>query len=54
MRYQGGLGVSAHSMSSSARVHVYYCLIDIYVIKGDYVVQLMVSLHQLEYTFIIA
>ena len=26
IRYQGGLGVSTHSKSSSARVHLYYCL----------------------------
>ena len=33
IRYQGGLGVSTHSKSSSARVHLYYCLSDKYVIK---------------------
>ena len=54
MRYQGGLVGSTHSMSSSGRVHVYYCLIDIYVMKGASVFQLKVSLHQIKYTSIIA
>ena len=31
IRYQGGLGVSTHSKSSSARVHLYYCLSDKYI-----------------------
>ena len=54
IRYQGGLGVSTHSKSSSSRVHLYYCLSDNYVSKVALVFQLIVSLHQLEYTFIIA
>ena len=33
MRYQGGLGVSTHSKSSSAPVHLYYYVSDKYVIS---------------------
>ena len=54
MRYQGGLGVSTHSQSSSARVQLYYCLSDKYVINVAQVIQFTVYLHQFEYTFIIA
>ena len=53
-RYQGGLGASAHNKSSSAQLHLYYSLSDKYIIKVAEVFQLIISLHQLEYTFIIA
>ena len=33
IRFQGGLGVSTLNKSSSARVHLYYCPGDKYVIK---------------------
>ena len=54
MHYQGGLGVSTHSKSLSARVHLYYYQSDKYVIKVASVFQLIVGPHQLEYTCIIA
>ena len=54
MHFQGGLGVSTHSKSLSARVHLSYYQSDKYVFKVAYVFQLIVSLHQLEYTVIIA
>ena len=54
MHYQGGLGVLTHSKSLSALVHLSYYQSDKYVIKVAYVFQLIVSRHQLEYTFIIA
>ena len=54
MRYQGGLGVSSHSQSSSLRVHLYYCLSDKYVINVAEVIQFTVYIHQFEYSFIIA
>ena len=54
MHYQGGLGVSTHSKTLLARGHLSYYQSDKYNIKVAYVFQLIVSLHQLEYTFIIA
>ena len=54
MRYQGDLGVSTHNKTSSARVDLSYCLSDIYVILVTYLFQVIISLYQLEYTFIIA
>ena len=53
MRSQGELAVSTDNKSSSARVPLYYCLSDNNVIKAAEVFQLIVSLHQLNYTFII-
>ena len=46
--------MSTHSKSLSARVHLSYYQSDKYVIKVAYVFQLIVNLHQLEYTVIIA
>ena len=53
MRSQGELAVSTHNESSPAWVHLYYWLSDNNVIKAAEVFQLIVSLHQLNYTFII-
>ena len=33
IRYQSGLGVSTQNNSSSALVHLYYCLSDKYIIR---------------------
>ena len=52
--YPSGLGVSIHNKSSLGRVHLYYCLSDKYVINVAYMFQVITSLHQLEYSFIIA
>ena len=53
LRYQGGLGVSADKKSSSAWLHLYYCLSDQYMIKVASMFQLIISIRQLEHTFII-
>ena len=52
--YPSGLGVSIHNKSSLGQVHLYYCLSDKYVINVAYMFQVITSLHQLEYSFIIA
>ena len=54
MRSESVLVVSTHNNSSSAQVHLYHCLSDKYVIKVAYVFQLIISLHQVKNTFIIA
>ena len=54
MRYQCDLGVSTHNKSSSARIHLYDCLMDKYVIKVAEMFQLKIILHHVESTFIIA
>ena len=48
------LGVSSNDKCSSARVHIYYCVTDKYVLKVAYVFQPIISAHQLQSIFIIS
>ena len=54
MLYQGRSGVSAHNKSSSDGVHLNYCVSDQYVLKVAYVFELIISVHQVESTCIMA